>query len=136
MKKLRRALTTLLVATLALGAAAGQQLSIRLVEASQQGGSSSPELADVTAILSRNLPFANFTLQGSRKISLPAEQAVVQIGGYSLTCNGSQQDLQLAIRRGGRVLVSTILRLTDGTPVIVGGFSSANGKQIFVLVAQ
>ncbi len=136
MKKLRLALAALLVTVMALGAAAGTQLSIRLVEASQKGGSSSPELADVTAILSRNLPFANFTLQGRRKISLPAEGTVVNIGGYSLTCNGSQRDLQLAIRRGNRVLVSTILRLTDGTPVIVGGFSSANGKQIFVLVAQ
>jgi len=135
MKTLRMALAALLVGGLAMTGLAGSALSIRLVEASQKGGASSPGLEDVVDILSRNLPYATFTLQAQQSVALPAAQSVA-MGGFTLSCSGPQHALQLSVKRGNRVLISTILRLADGTPVIVGGFPSANGKQIFVLVAR
>jgi hypothetical protein len=135
MKTLRTSLTGALIAFLAVTGWSGTTLSVRLVEASPKPASSSVGLEDVVGILSRNLPYASFTLQDSQTIALPANQSV-SMGGFSVTCTGAQQELQLAIKRDGRALISTILRLNDGTPLIVGGFPSANGKQIFVLVAR
>lgn len=110
-------------------------LSIRLVEASRESAPPVAALADVADILSRNLPFASYSLQGSQSLALPARQTV-SLGGFTLTCTGPAEELQLAVRRGNRTLISTLLRLQRGTPVIVGGFPSARGRQIFVIVAR
>ncbi len=131
----RTCITGTLVLLTGMTALARSTLSIRLVEASQRVASPSPELADVADILSRNLPFASFTLQAAQTIPLPADRSVA-LGGFQVTCRGPHDALQVSIQRGGRVLISTILRLNDSTPVILGGFDSPNGKHIFVLMAR
>jgi hypothetical protein len=131
MRTLRKMLMAGLLAGATLSGWAGQMLTVRLVEASQSTAASSAALADVSAILSRNLPYASFTLQGTQAMALPANQTV-GLGGYAVTCSGPSGELQVSVKRGSRVLISTILRLQGGVPVIVGGFPSANGKQIFV----
>ncbi len=131
----RTCLTGSLILLTALSGLAQSTLSIRLVEASQRVASPSPELSDVEEILRRNLPFASFSLQAAQTLALPANRTVA-LGGFQVTCRGPHQELQVAIQRGGRVLISTILRLNDQTPVILGGFDSPNGKHIFVFVAR
>lgn len=112
------------------------QLSIRLVEASREKAPPVAALSDVTEILSRNLPFASYSLKGRQTIALPANQTVV-LGGYALTCTGPPEELKVVVQnRHRRTLVSTILRLQPGIPVMVGGFPSANGREIFILVAR
>lgn len=135
MRTLRTSFLAMAITASALTGWGGTALSVRLVEASPKTSNSSGGLEDVVGILARNLPYTSFTLQGEQTLTLPTRQTV-QIGGFTVTCTGTQQELQLAIQRGGRVLISTILRLQDSTPVIVGGFPSANGKQIFVLVSR
>ncbi len=136
MSLLRRTLITgTLVLLTAMTTLARPTLSIRLVEASQRVATPAPELADVADILGRNLPFASFTLLDTQTLPLPADRSVA-LGGFQVTCRGPRDELQVAIQRGGRVLISTILRLNDRTPVILGGFDSPNGKHIFVLTAR
>lgn len=131
-------LAPLLLAVLLVSGLAGRAadaLSIRLVEASREVATPDAALADVADILSRNLPFASYRIEAAASLPLPARQTV-SLGGYTLTCTGPADELLLAVRRGNRTLISTLLRLQRGTPVIVGGFPSARGRQIFVLVAR
>ncbi len=118
-----------------LGPVSAQSLSIRLVEASRAVAPSSSALADVADILNRNLPFASYTLQDSRTLSLPANQTE-SLGGFSISCSGTARELKVVVRRRGQVLISTILRLQEGIPVMLGGFPSANGRQIFIFLTH
>ncbi len=134
-KAIQRLMLVALLGAFADGATGASTLSIRLVEASRSVAPSSADLGDVTEILQRNLPFASYTLQGTQNLPLPASQTV-GLGGYTVACSGPAQELQVVVQRGGRVLISTVLRLQDGTPVIVGGFPSANGRLILVFVVR
>lgn len=136
MKSFGRMVVAVLLAGAAVTGWAGQTLSVRLVEASRATVASSPGLEDVGEILARNLPFASFALQGTQTLALPVANQTVGLGNFWVKCAGPAEELQVAVlTRHGKPLISTVLRLQEGVPVIVGGFPSANGKLIFVFVA-
>jgi hypothetical protein len=120
---------------LAAGAQAGG-LSVRLVEASNAPGNSSGGLDDVLPVLKRSLPYSNYRLAGSTSLHLPAKDESRQIGEYTVTCNGSQDSLSIKVTRGGQTMLTTQVNLHGGTPLVLGGFPSQNGKHVLVFAAH
>jgi len=126
----------LLLVCLTAGASlAGSSLSIRLVHATNQKQGSTRGLGDVAHVLKRSLPYNHFRLVASRGTRLPAKGAV-SLDGYSVHCEGPQNKLRITVSRGGRRLVNTSVSLRDGTPFVLGGLPSSQGKLILVFVAR
>ncbi len=117
-------------------AAAAQRLTIRLVQATQEGQGASEGLRDVAPLLERNLPFRRFDLLESRTIRLPASETVLFAVGLSVKCEGGEEALSLFVQAGGTVLLQTQVRLTGQTPLILGGFPAPGGRRLLVLTAR
>lgn len=129
---------TLLVAfmTCAAGAYAGSTLSIRLVEASHAGRGMGAGLGDVSSLLQNNLPYKSFQLLASRSMPLPAKGVASLSAGIVAKCTGGQDNLNVVLERGGKRVMQTTVELRDGTPFIIGGITSGQGKLIVVLLAK
>jgi hypothetical protein len=122
---------------LAVASAEAGSVSLRLVEASNSGGSSSGSLSDVIGILQKNLPFKTYTLKASGSASLPASSQSVSLDGYSVTCNGSQENLSVAVKKGSKTIVNTSVALKKGKPFVLGGLpGSGGGSLVLILVAR
>jgi len=135
----RRSRTALAAAALlALGAgvaAAGERLSIRLVEARQgEREELAPQLRDVARLLRDNLPYAAYELLDSRTVSLPAKGAVPMAHEFTLYCYGMEDQLSLTLDHGGRVVLQTQIALREGRPFILGGFPGPRGGRILLVV--
>lgn len=126
----------LLLAT-AVRAAAGDTLSIRLVEATHEGQGIGRGLADVAQLLQENLPFKSFQLQADRSIGLPANGAVELSGGYTARCSGDAGNLKVSIvRKGQPGRIDSTVALRKGKPVILGGLPADGGKMIVILLLR
>lgn len=138
--RLARRLGLLLVAAFALLASpvlAGQQLGVRLVEASGGPARTDPALKDVEAMLKGNLPFSQFRLVDRTAVRLPAIQQATDLkGGVVMRFNGDQQKLAVTMEQGGRVVLQTQIALHDGIPLVLGGFPSGGGRMMIVLVVR
>jgi hypothetical protein len=115
---------------------AGSLLSVRLVEASHAGQGMGVGLGDVANLLQNNLPYKSFQLLASRSMSLPANGVASLNSGIVARCSGGQDNLSVVLERGGKKIMQTTVELRDGTPLIIGGISSAQGKLIIVLLAK
>ncbi len=134
--RIRRALPVLLLVCLTASSSfAGSRLSIRLVHATNQRQGSTRGLEDVAHVLKRSLPFNHFRLVSSRGTGLPAS-GVQSLDGYAVQCQGPQNALKINVSRGGRRMVNTSVSLRDGTPFVLGGLPSRDGKLILVFVAR
>lgn len=131
-----KAILSLALIFAAGGAFGGSVLSIRLVEASNSGQGMGTGLGDVAHLLQNNLPYKTFQLQASRSMSLPANSAASLSYGIVARCSGGQENMNVIVERGGKKIMQTIVELRDGTPLIIGGLSSAQGKLILVLLAK
>jgi hypothetical protein len=136
----RRTLTcaaALLGCLLAATAADAGALSIRLVEAHNDGPKGAgPGLGDVADVLARNIPYQHFDLADRRDVTVPGTHKVSMRGGYVVNCSGSVEALEVSIRRGRKSLLNTQLSLRAGKPVVLGGFPGGRGKYLVVLVAS
>lgn len=130
------ALILLAVAASAPAAGATERLTIRLVQASNDGEGASGGLRDVAPLLQRNLPFRRFDLLESRTIRLPASETIVFNAGLSVRCEGDAERLSLFVQAGDTVVLQTQVRLTGQTPLILGGFAAPGGRRLLVLTAQ
>jgi hypothetical protein len=136
---MRRNLTWVLIIGLILTAGvslAGSTLSIRLVEASHAGQGMGNGLGDVSKLLRENLPFKSFQLLASRSMSLPADGVASLSAGFVARCSGNQGSLNVVIESGGRKVLQSTVELRDGSPLILGGFSSGKGKLIVILLVK
>lgn len=116
---------------------AGSTLSIRLVEASNVGQGMGAGLGDVSRLLQENLPFRSFQVLASRSMTLPANGVASLSGGLVARCSGDQGSLSVVIESGGRKVLQSTVELRDGSPLILGGFSSGGrGKLIVILLAK
>lgn len=123
----------LALAGLAVPAWAGGSVSIRLVQAGNDGGGVGSGLGDVAQLLQDNLKFKSFQLVSSKSIGLPAKGAAELGQGFTARCSGTAESLDVAIERGGKRVLSSTVQLQAGTPVILGGFASGGGKMIVIL---
>ncbi|MBT3191749.1 MAG: hypothetical protein HN341_04270 [Verrucomicrobia bacterium] len=128
-------LACLFVSLLSASAQAGS-LSVRLVRASHTAGGSSSGLGDVIPVFQKSLPYSHYSLAGSTSMTLPASKATRQLGGYSVTCSGSQNSLAITVKHGRKQLLNTSVRLSRGKPLILGGFPSGQDKLVLVFVAR
>jgi hypothetical protein len=132
----------LLILSLALAASvsawAGDQLTLRLVDARNVRGISAEdkELQDVNTVLRNSLPFNSFTLLDTQRIKLPADSTVAMARGFKVTCSGPQEKLTIRVEQGGKELLSTSVELQDSKPLIIGGFANQGGRLILVVVAR
>jgi hypothetical protein len=115
---------------------AGSLLSLRLVEASHAGQGMGVGLGDVANLLQNNLPYKSFQLLASRSMALPANGVASLSSGLVARCSGGQDNLSVVLERGGKKIMQTTVELRDGTPLIIGGISSAQGKLIIVLLTK
>jgi hypothetical protein len=118
------------------GTAQAESLSIRLVQASNEGGGVGGGLADVAQLLQDNLRFKSFQLVSSRSISLPANGATELGQGFTARCSGGAGNMSVAIERGGKRVLSSTVQLQRGAPLLLGGFSSGGGKMIVILLLK
>ena len=82
-------------------------MSVRLVHATDAEVGIDPGLSDIAGILS-SLRFESFSLLDSDTVQLPAEDARIRMAqGYTLTCNGTQDDLAIEMHHNGRALLKT-----------------------------
>lgn len=134
--RLPRILSALCLLGLVAGPAlAGDQLSIRLVHASNQQQGNAAGLEDVLPVLKGSLPYTHFRLVSSSNIELPASGNAT-LDGYTVQCNGPQNGLKISVLRGGKVLLNTSVSLNDGHPFVLGGLPSDEGKLVLVFVAR
>lgn len=117
-------------------AVAGDMVSIRLVEAHNEGAGVAKALDDVSGLLQSNLPFRRFDLAGQGRMGLPADGSVSLPHGIQVLCQGNQANLRVRVTRGGAQIVDTTLGLADHRPVILGGIPHNRGRLLVLLVAQ
>ena len=115
---------------------AAEQVTARLVEASNAGGGTDASLRDVQRLLGGNLPFKDFRLVDQGTMRLPAAGAVPLRGGFLLRCRGIAERLGVTFEQGGKVLIQTELALSAGRPVVLGGFPCPRGKLLLVLTVR
>ena len=115
---------------------AGETLSIRLVEAHNEGEGMDAGLSDVASTLTKNLSYKTFSLLASRRLGLPADGRAGLSGGYSVACRGEQANLHVTVFKRKEAVLDTTLNLRDGSPVVLGGFASKRGRVLLVLIAR
>ena len=135
MKRLGLLLGLVLCACAATGAA-GEQLGLRLVEATNDNAGIAPGLADVADLLKRNMPFTGYRLVDSRSVPLPANGTTEMRLGFSVQCSGTQNSLAVTVMQKRNVLLRTNTALEDGKPLILGGFSGGGGRIFLILLVR
>lgn len=113
---------------------AGQELSVRLVEASNR--KPTRKLGDGFGFMRSNLPFSQFETVDRKSMPLPAAGEVQLQGGFRVVCSGDQFNLTVSIYRHGALQLTTILSLQDGKPAVLGGFPGESGRLLVELVAR
>lgn len=136
MKFLRTTLVAIAVLAISVAAAQASDLTIRLVEANNSGKADSPELADVAAILHKNLQYKTFILLGTSAVTLPARKVSVTLGSFTITCNGEEKSLSITVTKDGKKALDTTVTLYKKTPLILGGFSAGSGKYVLVFTCN
>jgi hypothetical protein len=121
---------------LALPAAAGDALSIRLVEATNDEKGDNAGLEDVIDVLKKNLSYKTYTLVAKASVALPAKNAVHTLGKFTVTCSGKKDKFTISIARDKKELLNTSVKLQPGSPLVLGGFSSEKGKMALVFVVE
>ena len=119
----------------ALTANAGDQLSVRLVRASNDLDGVGAGLGDVAATLQKSLVFKGYAKVAQASTGLPAA-ASLTLGDYTVKLKGPQSGMDIEVRQGKRQLLKTNARLGDGKPLILGGFPAASDKMILVFLAR
>ena len=109
---------------------------IRQVVANNDGKGVGKGLADVSKLLSKNLPFTNFKLLSRRSLTLPQAGKVVLKDGYACMLNGTVKDLSVTVLHGRKKLHVVTVELKRNKPLILAGFPHANGKVILILQYQ
>lgn len=126
-----------LLALAAVPATAAEQVHVRVVEGLMEGDRIDPGLRDVAPFLRETLPFRSFRLidQGRVRLPSPGDRLVLR-PDFVFRAHGPQARFSVTLERGGHPLVTTLLALRDGVPVVVGGFPSQQGRLFLVLVAR
>ena len=115
---------------------AGDLLTIRLVEASNDGDGIDKGLRDIGSILKGQLPFKRYRLIDRGRCKLPAKQSIGLARGYNVECQGNQEHLTIKVRHRKSELLTTTVALRDGKPLMLGGFPDRKGKLLLVLLTE
>lgn len=129
------AATVALVLAAALGAEAGGVV-IRQVRAERGGQSMDPALGDVASLLRGNMPYGQYRLVATRSIGLPASGDVQLEAGFSVTCSGGRDNLQIVLRRGRDKVLQTTVSLGAGRPLVLGGFPAGEATYLLILTTR
>jgi hypothetical protein len=115
-------------------------VSIRIVEASAKGKTNIDDsLADVRGVLEGTFHYKVCKQVSSKSVSLPSKNETVKLPeGYVLNLDGAESSLKLTISLKGETKVDSTVTLAKGKPLIVGGYSKADGsaKILVILTAE
>ena len=115
---------------------AADAVAVRQVRADRESQAMDERLSDVAALLRANMPFSRYTLVASRTVALPAAPAVTLQAGYSLSCAGPRDNLEVHVRRGRSTVLRTTVSLGPGRPLILGGFPDGESVYLLILTLQ
>jgi hypothetical protein len=124
-----------LAVALGISSASGAAtLSVRLVEATNDGSGIDGRLRDVAAAFG-DLSFNSYRLVDAADFPIPARETRA-MGGYEVACAGELGGLMITVRLRGQELLNTSVSLRPKKPLVVGGFPSRKGRMILVFVAR
>lgn len=127
----------LLLAGVVSAQTAAASLSVRLVTASKEAGSTDARLEDVLPLLQQNSGLKSFLLEGEVKVSLREGASVNLAKGYRLELSQVQDSKAMVrVSQKQKDLVKTRLALSEGRPVIVVFDDPAGGKVIIILTLE
>lgn len=115
---------------------AGGSLSIREVEAKNDGSGVPANLQNIAAALKSSMPFTGYRLLSSHTLPLPADGEVQLSSGYRLRCSGAQKNLEIVVERNRSEVLRTTASLRDGKPLVLGGLSGAGGRVLLIFLVQ
>lgn len=133
MKKLIAAAVALAMAGRCLAA---DTLSLREVEARNDGSGVPAILQDVGRVLKSSVGFSGYHLLSSRTLPLPTSDSVALRSGYTLKCSGSSDNLEVLVTRGAEEILRTTASLRPGRPLVLGGFPKGDARVLLVLVVR
>ena len=129
--------TVCLIGWLTLTGFAGDTLSIRLIEASNDGKGVAPELSDVEKLLKQNMPYSGYRLVDSKATPLPASATIDLAAGFKVKCSGKQNNLSVTVTQNKKESLRSTVELRDGKPLILGGFpGKGENRYILILLAR
>ena len=117
-------------------AIAGERLTVRMVEASNDGSGVHPEAKDIAGVLNKSLVYKDFALLACASLTIPVKGRTIKLSSYSVTCSGKQDSMKIVVRRGKKEVLNTTVKLQDKKLVILGGFPSKKGKLILVFLVK
>jgi hypothetical protein len=113
-------------------AIAADDVSLRLVHASNSGKSVDAALSDVSATLTSNLPFSNYSVVDSKNLSIGQTVSCAQ--DLSVATTGSRESMKITVKQGGKQMLNTTVSLGAGKPLLLGGFPAAGGGKIILIM--
>ncbi len=119
------------------------QTWIRVIQASSEGSTIDPSLADVHHQLGSLFSFTSYQVLRSERRTLSPNQTV-EIPTHSgsgieitlLRQEKNMAELRLRVKRGGADILNTQVRLFSGRTVLIGGPRHGEGVVIFALSAR
>jgi hypothetical protein len=132
MKTPRALLPLALLLIFANFAYAEDAVSLRLVHASNSGKSVDAALNDISGTLTANLPFSNYSVVDSKKLSIG--QSVDCAQGLSVTTSGTRESMKITVKQGGAQMLNTTVSLATGKPLLLGGFAATGGGKIILVM--
>ncbi len=133
--KMRTLLTVALLGVTGAAAAAGDQLSIRLVEAGQGAGDISPELRDVARLLKR-LNYPVYKLLASAAAGLPANQTLKLTDDLQVKLTGAQADLRVVVIRRRKKILAVNIVLRKPFLAVLPGATRSGGRLLLIILPK
>lgn len=112
--------------------AAADTVSLRLVQASNNGKSVDPALSDVSSTLTGNLPFSNFSVIDNKSVTIGKTVSCAQ--NLSVATSGSRDSMKIAVNQSGSQMLNTTVSLAAGKPLLLGGFPAAGGGKVILIL--
>jgi hypothetical protein len=109
---------------------------IRQVRAEREGSGIDAALSDVASVLRGNMPFGQYHLVATRSLGFPAGSTLQLEAGFSVTCTGTRDNLQILLKRGKDKVLQTTVSLAAGTPLVLGGFPVGDSTYLLILTAK
>ncbi len=136
MKKNRLITMGLMLSLATWTCGAGDIITLRMVEASNNGVGVDEKLSDVGSLLTTQLPYKRLQLIDQQTGKIPGAKTLTVKHDYTVQYSGTQSNLDLTIVHKNKKVLKTTVQLRDSKPLILGGFSSPKGKFIFVLLTK
>ncbi len=115
--------------------AADERLTVRLLQADNSGGDSSPGLEDVAGLLQRTLRFTTYRLLGTGTLEV-RDGAAAKLGQEIVVRLGAVagKSMTVEVQQAGQRLVQTKVTMQPDKPIILGGIPGPGGGTLILVL--